>query len=84
MTAQQKRTLASTLTVVAGALIIPVMTWAWSTKVDTNTFNVHVVEANARWKADSVERASQTKILVSVLCSVKPEDTQCDKNKERK
>ena len=84
MTAQQKRTLASTLTVVAGALIIPVMTWAWSTKVDTNTFNIHVVTADARWKADSVERANQTKMLMSVLCTIKPEDTQCDREKRPK
>ena len=84
MTAQQKRTLANTLTVLFGATIIPFMTWAWSTKVDTNTFNVHVVTSEARWRADSVARVNQTKILMSVLCTVKPEDTQCDNYKERK
>jgi hypothetical protein len=79
MSTQQRRLLAiGLITAIVGAVSLPVLQAVWNAKVSTADFNIHIITDNARWTADSLERARQTKMLKSVLCTVKPQDTQCD------
>jgi hypothetical protein len=79
MTDKAKRTVAlSVLLTLLGALIVPLLTAAWNSKVSSSDFQLYAQDVNGRIDRLSRTDSIQRELMVDILCTVKKQnDRRC-------